>query len=122
MGANREDEDMPLNLSLKPETVVRPSAHFLYLQRTGPFSETAPPAWSELFRLLARRVSHEQFTELLGLSRIDGSKQGAFEQRFRALAASKTSVREEYCIEKYLNDPKVTPEDRLQTQILIPIS
>ncbi len=164
-----KDAQMQLNMSLKPETVIRPAAHFVYLQRTGPFAEIAPPAWDELFRLLAGKLSHEQFTELLGLSAMDRSKQGeestvyqagvcvaskpaevpkglqysklaggkyaqfvltgpyshiwiAFNQIFRALSESKTSLREDYCIENYINDPKVTPEDRLQTRILIPIS
>jgi AraC family transcriptional regulator len=44
----------------------------------------------------------------------------AFDQVFKALAEKNVTLREEYCIENYLNDPKVTPEDRLQTELLIP--
>jgi AraC family transcriptional regulator len=45
----------------------------------------------------------------------------AFSQIFRALAESKVPLREDFCIENYVNDPKTTPEDQLQTQILIPV-
>jgi AraC family transcriptional regulator len=44
----------------------------------------------------------------------------AFEQIFKKLAENKVKLREEYCIENYLNDPQVTPEDQLQTELLIP--
>jgi AraC family transcriptional regulator len=44
----------------------------------------------------------------------------AFDQVFKALAEKNVTLREEYCIENYLNDPKVTPEDQLQTELLIP--
>jgi len=44
----------------------------------------------------------------------------AFDEAFKALAEKNIAMREEFCIENYLNDPKVTPEDQLQTEILIP--
>lgn len=44
----------------------------------------------------------------------------AFSQIFKTLAESQVALREDFCIENYLNDPKVTPEDQLQTEILIP--
>lgn len=164
-----QEETMELNMSLKPEMVVRPASHYVYLHVAGPFAEVAPPAWDEMFRLLAGKISHAQFTELLGLSGIDKTKQGeesmiyeagvcvadkpakipeglqykklnggkyaqflmtgpysqiwiAFTQVFRALSEGKISLREDFCIENYINDPKVTPEDQLQTQILIPVA
>lgn len=164
-----KEETMELNMSLEPEIIVRPPAHYVHLRRTGPFAEIAPPTWDEMFRLLAGTIGHEQFTELLGLSGIDKTKQGeeamiyeagvcatdkpaktpeglqyrklnggkyaqflltgpysqiwiAFSQIFRALSEGKVSLREDFCIENYINDPKVTPEDQLQTQILIPVA
>lgn len=163
-----QEETMTLNMNLKPEMVVRPSAHYVFLRRTGPFAEIAPPAWDEMFRLLGGKIPHERFTELLGLSGIDKTKQGeeamiyeagvclaskpekvreglqykelnggkyaqflltgpysqiwiAFSQIFRALSEKNVSLREDLCIENYINDPRVTPEDQLQTQILIPV-
>lgn len=164
-----KEETMKLNMNLKPEMVFRQPVHYVYLRRTGPFAEIAPPAWDEMFRLLAGKIGHDQFTELLGLSGIDKTKQGeeamiyeagvcvasepaqipeglqyrtltggkyaqflltgpysqiwiAFSQIFRALSENKAALREEFCIENYINDPKVTPEDQLQTQILIPVA
>jgi AraC family transcriptional regulator len=163
-----EDEKMKLNMNLKPETISRPAAHFIYLERRGPFAEIAPPTWNEMFKLLFPKISHDQITDFLGLSGMDKTKQGeevmiyqagvclaakpaeipkgmqykkldggkyamflltgpysqiwiAFSQIFRALAESKTPLREGFCIENYINDPKTTPEDQLQTQILMPI-
>lgn len=40
---------------------------------------------------------------------------------FSVLAQRKMAVREDFCIESYLNSPNDTPEDKLQTEILIPI-
>jgi AraC family transcriptional regulator len=164
-----KEETMELNMSLKPEMVVRPASHYVYLRRIGSFAEVARPAWDEMFRLLAGKIGHEQFRELLGLSGIDKTKQGeeammyeagvcvadkpakvpeglqhkklnsgkyaqflltgpysqiwiAFSQIFRALSEGKVTLREDLCIENYINDPKVTPQDELQTQILIPMA
>lgn len=164
-----KEEGVKLNMNLKPEMVGRPATHYVYLERTGPFAEIAPPAWPEMFRLLNGSIAHQRFTEMLGLSTIDRTRQGedamiyqagvglaskpaavpkglqyrkidagsyaqflligpysqiwiAFSQIFRALAESSVALREGYCIENYLNDPQVTPEDQLQTQILIPVA
>ena len=46
----------------------------------------------------------------------------AFNQIFKILAKSRVELRPEFCIENYLNDPKVTPEDELKTELLIPIN
>jgi AraC family transcriptional regulator len=46
----------------------------------------------------------------------------AFDQVFKTLAESKVELRLEYCIENYLNNPKETPEDRLLTELLIPVA
>jgi len=44
----------------------------------------------------------------------------AFTQIFKTVADKKLKLREEYCIENYLNDPKLTPEDELKTELLLP--
>ena len=46
----------------------------------------------------------------------------AFDRIFKTLAEQKVELRPEFCIENYLNDPRVTPEDRLQTELLVPIA
>jgi AraC family transcriptional regulator len=45
----------------------------------------------------------------------------AFNQIFKTLAENKVNLRQEFCIENYLNDPKETPEDKLLTELLIPV-
>lgn len=45
----------------------------------------------------------------------------AFNEIFKILAENDVKIRKEFCIENYLNDPKVTPEDSLLTEILIPV-
>jgi AraC family transcriptional regulator len=46
----------------------------------------------------------------------------AFDRIFRTLSEKRVTLRPEFCIENYLNDPRVTPEDQLQTQLLVPIA
>jgi AraC family transcriptional regulator len=45
----------------------------------------------------------------------------AFDRVFKILAEKKVELRPEFCIENYLNDPRVTPEDKLLTEILVPV-
>lgn len=46
----------------------------------------------------------------------------AFDRIFKTLAEKRVTLRPEFCIENYLNDPRVTPEDQLQTELLVPIA
>lgn len=46
----------------------------------------------------------------------------AFDRLFKTLADKKVELRLEFCIENYLNDPRFTPEAKLQTELLIPIA
>ncbi len=46
----------------------------------------------------------------------------AFDRIFKQLAEAKVTLRPEFCIENYLNDPRTTPEAQLQTELLVPIA
>jgi len=46
----------------------------------------------------------------------------AFDRIFKTLADKSVKLRPEFCIENYLNDPRVTPEDKLETELLVPIA
>ena len=46
----------------------------------------------------------------------------AFDRIFKTLAERSVTLRPEFCIENYLNDPRNTPEDQLQTELLVPIA
>jgi DNA gyrase inhibitor GyrI len=39
---------------------------------------------------------------------------------FAIVGERKTSMRDDFCIEHYTNDPRVTPEEQLVTEILVP--
>jgi DNA gyrase inhibitor GyrI len=39
---------------------------------------------------------------------------------FQIVAEMKIQLRDDFCIENYLNDPRITPEPQLLTEILIP--
>ncbi|HVH87713.1 MAG TPA: AraC family transcriptional regulator [Terriglobales bacterium] len=44
----------------------------------------------------------------------------AFNQIFKTMGEATVELRPEFCIENYLNDPKVTPEEQLKTELLVP--
>ncbi|MBV9180331.1 MAG: AraC family transcriptional regulator [Acidobacteria bacterium] len=46
----------------------------------------------------------------------------AFSQIFKILGDSHVELRPEFCIENYLNDPKITPENELLTELLVPVA
>lgn len=46
----------------------------------------------------------------------------AFDRIFKTLGEAKAELRPEFCIENYLNDPSVTPEAQLKTELLVPIA
>jgi effector-binding domain-containing protein len=46
----------------------------------------------------------------------------AFDRIFKTLTEKKVELRPEFCIENYVNDPRVTPEDHLKTELLVPIA
>jgi AraC-like DNA-binding protein/DNA gyrase inhibitor GyrI len=46
----------------------------------------------------------------------------AFSTIFKTLEEKKVTLRPEFCIENYVNDPKETPEDQLKTELLVPIA
>lgn len=46
----------------------------------------------------------------------------AFDSIFKTLAEKNVELRPEFCVENYLNDPRVTPEDQLKTELLVPIA
>jgi AraC family transcriptional regulator len=163
----RIQKEITMNLTPNFEFVTRPTTHYVFLERRGPFSEIAPGAWNDMFPLIGGQIDQSGIVEHLGLSGMDKTKMGedamlyqagvavgnapakplkglqcktikggkyarflltgpyahiwvAFRQIFRTLAESKVELREEFCIENYLNDPKETPEDQLLTELLIP--
>jgi AraC family transcriptional regulator len=165
----RLEKEIAVNLTPKFEIVDRPTIHYIFLEKHGPFAEVAPPTWEQMFPLLSSQLDQRQIVSWLGLSTIDKTKNGeeamiyeagvgvssapekplkglqykkvkdgkyarflltgpysqiwmAFNQIFKTLAESKLELRQEFCIENYLNDPKATPENELLTELLVPVA
>jgi DNA gyrase inhibitor GyrI len=46
----------------------------------------------------------------------------AYPKAFSILKDAGLEIRDDFCVERYLNTPQDTPEDRLETEILIPLA
>lgn len=68
-------KEITMNLTTEFEPVTRPLTHYLFLERSGPFAEVAPPLWNELLPLLPQ-IDQKNIREYLGLSGIDKTKAG----------------------------------------------
>ncbi len=51
-----------LQLTNKPEIVTWPETHYAYLEKIGPFEDTAQPAWKELQQLIPAISEHNKIT------------------------------------------------------------
>ncbi|MGA2086832.1 MAG: GyrI-like domain-containing protein [Terracidiphilus sp.] len=56
-----------MNLTHEPETVTWPQTHYVFLERIGPFPETAAQVWQELHRLVPAIMERNQITGFLSL-------------------------------------------------------
>ena len=151
-----------MNLTEKPETIDWPVTHYVYVEKIGPFQETAQKAWEMLHQnteAIAKTNQINGFMSLykvqpqmlyragvvvdakpealppgMGYLKFEGGKYARFTlvgpysqlpeacgKVFETVEKTQMPVREGFFIENYTNDPKVTPEDKLITEILIPI-
>ncbi|GAC1671100.1 MAG: hypothetical protein NVS9B4_26740 [Candidatus Acidiferrum sp.] len=150
----------PLNLTDEPEIVSWPQTHYVFVERIGPFQDTAQQAWKDLHKLVPGISQHNKITGFMSLYKVapkiyragvslaaapkdlpaglisetfKGGKYSRFVltgsysalpeasgRVFKMVAEKKISLRDDYCIENYANDPKTTPEHQLITQILVP--
>ncbi|HVJ64814.1 MAG TPA: GyrI-like domain-containing protein [Bdellovibrionota bacterium] len=67
---------MKINLSTKPEILTLPSTILVYVEKIGPFMQTAPQAWQELWKVIGPGTAEIRPKQMMGLSRIDPSKEG----------------------------------------------
>jgi len=51
-----------MNLTETPDTVQWPETHYVYLEKVGPFMQTAPAAWNEVLKFVPAIVAHSQIT------------------------------------------------------------
>jgi len=149
-----------LQLSRQPEAVVWPETHYVFVEKIGPFQDTAARAWQELRRLTPQLAKNHTITGYLSLYkmgpkiyragvslasepgelppalkylRFKGGSYARFKMTgpysnlpeasgrvFQMVAEQKIALRDDFCIENYVNDPDTTPEDQLVTEILVP--
>jgi DNA gyrase inhibitor GyrI len=149
-----------LNLTTEPSIVTWPPTHYVFLERIGPFQNTAPQAWQDLHPLVPAISQHYKITGYISLYKVEpkiyragvsldsepnnlpaglqyekfnGGKYSRFVltgpysnlpqasgRVFEIVAEKKIQMRDDYCIENYVNDPRTTPESELVTEILIP--
>jgi DNA gyrase inhibitor GyrI len=149
-----------MNLTDKPEIVNWPETHYVFVERTGPFMNTAPQAWQSAHGFVPELSRNNKITGYMSLYKVGpqvyragfvvtappvdipdglnyekfaGGKYsrfvltGSYSQLpqasgrvFAMVAEEKIQVRDDFNIENYVNDPRVTPEEQLITEILIP--
>lgn len=56
-----------MNLTETPDTIHWPEAHYVFLEKIGPFPQNAPQAWQELHQLLPAFAAHNTITGYLSL-------------------------------------------------------
>jgi effector-binding domain-containing protein len=149
-----------VKLTPEPDIVTWPDTHYVFIERIGPFQDTAPQAWQNVHQLVPGISEHNKITGYMSLYQVGpkvyragvslaakpehlpgglnyeyfkGSKYSRFVltgsysdlpqasgRVFEIVAEKKIHVRDGYCIENYVNDPRTTPEPQLLTEILIP--
>lgn len=150
----------PMKLTQEPEIVMWPETHYVFVEKVGPFQDTAPAAWQEVHPLIPEISRSNQTTKYMSLyktgpkiyragvavaaepknlpeklryEKFKGGKYSRFVltgsyanlpqasgRVFEIVAEKKIQMRDDFCIENYTTDPRVTPEDQLVTEILIP--
>ena len=71
---HRENRKNPMNLTETPEFVTWPETHYIYLEKIGPFQETAPQAWHQLLPLEPSIAERAEIKGAMALYRIEPGK------------------------------------------------
>jgi DNA gyrase inhibitor GyrI len=59
-----------MNLTEEPEIVTWPETHYVFVEKVGPFMDTAQLAWQTLHAQLSKIMEHNQVTGFLSLYKI----------------------------------------------------
>jgi effector-binding domain-containing protein len=59
-----------INLAQEPETVTWPETHYVFIEKIGPFQDTAPKAWQELHKLVSGISEHNKITGYMSLYKV----------------------------------------------------
>jgi effector-binding domain-containing protein len=59
-----------LRLTQHPEIVTWPETHYVYLEKIGPFQDTAPQTWQEVHKLIPAIAEHNKITGYTSLYKV----------------------------------------------------
>ncbi|HLZ92126.1 MAG TPA: GyrI-like domain-containing protein [Candidatus Acidoferrum sp.] len=60
----------PMKLTQEPEIVNWPETHYVFIEKTGPFQETAPKAWQDVHSLASAISEHNKITGYMSLYKV----------------------------------------------------
>ena len=60
----------PMKLTQEPEIVSWLATHYVFIEKVGPFQNTAPQAWQELHKLIAGISEHNKITGYMSLYKV----------------------------------------------------
>lgn len=60
-----------MKLDEVPEIVTWPETHYAFIEKIGPFQETAPQAWQTMHQLAAKISEHNKITGYLSLYKVE---------------------------------------------------
>jgi DNA gyrase inhibitor GyrI len=149
-----------MELTQIPEIVTWPETNYVFIEKIGPFQNTAGQAWQNLHQLVPEISEHNKVTGYMSLYKVGpkiyragvslaagpknlpenlqyekfkGGKYSRFVltgpysdlpeacgRVFQIVSETKIQLRDDYCIENYVSDPRTMPEQQLVTEILIP--
>jgi DNA gyrase inhibitor GyrI len=58
------------HLTQEPDSVNWPETHYVFVERIGPFMQTAPQAWREAHRLIPAIAQHNSITGYMSLYKV----------------------------------------------------
>src|SRR6202795_1181222 len=59
-----------MNLSEQPVVVTWPETHYVFLEKIGPFQNTAPAAWGDVHRFVPAISEHNKITGYMSLYKV----------------------------------------------------
>ncbi len=149
-----------MKLTEVPDVQIWPETHYVFIEKTGPFQNSAPQCWQQMNNLIPSISAHNKVEKYFSLYNVakkvyragvslaaapknlpegvqyeifPGGKyyrfilSGSHSQLpdasgrvFKIVAEKKIPVCDGFNIEYYVNDPKVTPEADVVTEIMFP--
>jgi AraC family transcriptional regulator len=60
-----------MNLTQEPELVTWPETHYIFIEKVGPFQNTAPLAWQTLHQFVPRISEHNKIVGYMSLYKVE---------------------------------------------------